>query len=98
MPMIETSVGKEWHNHTGQRHRIDGPAYITHLGSEHWYLNDKRHRADGPASIYYENHLPPEWYRHGINITDEVGIWLTDENISWPMTDEQRVLFTLRFG
>lgn len=38
----------------GRRHRVDGPAVITHLKTrdkEEWYLSDLRHREDGPATI-----------------------------------------------
>jgi len=45
----------------GERHRTDGPAYISYhkngqISYEAYFLNGKRHRTDGPAYIgYHEN-------------------------------------------
>ncbi len=33
----------------GYFHREDGPAVVTHDGSEYWYKHGERHRKDGPA-------------------------------------------------
>ena len=43
----------EYRNGAGQRHRLDGPAYIdTHMGGwQSWWINGIRHREDGPAVI-----------------------------------------------
>ena len=48
---------KEWLK-DGQRHRVDGPAFIYYHESgnkdtEEWYLSGQLHRTDGPAKIVY---------------------------------------------
>jgi hypothetical protein len=41
LPSYIGGIGyKVWHQH-GERHRTTGPAVITSVGEQHWYLNDK---------------------------------------------------------
>ena len=83
-----------WLNH--KRHRLDGPAIIRVDGTQEWYVNDKLHRLDGPAIIWSDK--IQEWYVKGKKITEEVKKWMTQMNITYPFTDEEKVLFAVRFA
>jgi hypothetical protein len=42
----------EYHDTTGQYHRLGGPARIWPDGYQDYWIDDKRHRTDGPAVIH----------------------------------------------
>ena len=50
-PIIDENGNQCWYNEAGQLHRIDGPAFISSTGEQHWLINGKVHRTDGPAII-----------------------------------------------
>jgi hypothetical protein len=55
----------------GQKHRLDGPAEICHIGSNAgrhtWFIKNQIHRDDGPARTYEGGQFAglKEWYQHG---------------------------------
>ena len=53
----------------GERHRENGPAYISVCGTKQWYLNGKLHREDGPALIGANG--VQEWWVNGNRLTEE---------------------------
>ena len=93
-----------WVNDT--LHRVDGPAMIMYfkdgrIYEELWYKNGNLHRVDGPASILHNNpHLieTQSWYINKIYISDEIWIWLYDNNIFAPFSDEDVMAIILRWG
>lgn len=61
------------------------------IGYKEWRDEDnKLHRDDGPAFI--------GWWICGINITTEVNEWMKENNITYPFSDEEKLLFKLRFA
>ena len=96
-PEIDKNGNKEWRwlNEKGEFHRIDGPAYIYPDGRQEWYLNSKIHRLDGPAVIFPNG--SQKWYINDIDITEEINEWLSQMNITYPFTDEEKVLFAVRW-
>ena len=64
--------------------------------TQSWYVNGKLHRLDGPAYITASGWKA--WYVNDKNITDEVTEWLQLMNITCPFTDEEKVLFAVRFA
>ena len=54
----EDGTQEWWVN--GQRHRLDGPAYIGAAGTQEWWVNGQRHRPVGPAVISAA--VRQEWY------------------------------------
>lgn len=51
-------------SHTGELHRLDGPARIRTDGAKEWYRRNKLHREDGPA-IERPNGAQM-WYQNGL--------------------------------
>jgi hypothetical protein len=90
----------------------DGPSHIGVDGTQ-WWTNEKGfHRDDGPAIIYPDGarriqgftiHRDDEpnnrnqWFINDHPITANVRAWLAENNISYPFTDEEKVLFKLTF-
>jgi hypothetical protein len=74
---------------------LNGCYNMSPSGDESWWVNGVRHRDDGPAFISANKHL--SWRRHGEDIDREVNEWMKENNISYPFTDEQKVLFKLTF-
>ena len=94
--IVDDGFMKKWYNAKGQHHRLDGPASITELGFQTWWINDKKHREDGPARI--QNNVE-HWYLFGLRIDqDPIKEWLEENNMSmkyYEWTIEQKVLFKL---
>jgi len=59
--MYTTDDGAQVWYLNGERHRVDGPAYIDGICQE-WYLNGELHRTDGPAVIDGGHQA---WYLNG---------------------------------
>ncbi len=59
---------KEYRNHIGQLHRLDGPA-VEGPGGKLWYINGLRHREDGPAVEYSDG--DKSWYLNDIEYTED---------------------------
>lgn len=83
-------------NDDGYLHRLDGPAMLYNDGSYEWYKNGIFHRIDGPA-VYYINGPVIDWWINGNKITKVVNKWMTENNISYPFTNESRTLYLLQF-
>lgn len=72
-----------WVNPRGQYHRVDangiqdGPALISPLGQQTWFLNEKRHRIEGPAVICPDG--TTRWYLDGNKLTQEQ--WAQDTRV-----------------
>jgi hypothetical protein len=63
-----------------------------------WYKNHLCHREDGPAVMYgYKVPRLDEWWVNGVEISNEVDEWLMENDCSYPFTDEQQMMFKLRF-
>lgn len=67
-PAIEDRFSEQWYRN-GRLHRVGGPA-VTDRFSEQWYLDGLCHRDDGPA-IEYKDGLPPRWFHHGRETTED---------------------------
>ena len=80
----------------GQRHRLDGPAYIGANGSQEWWVNSQRHRLDGPAHIWANGYQ--EWWVRGQNITTQVNAWMQTQAVTWPWDDQTQMQFLLTWG
>lgn len=64
---VDAPTGKHYLRE-GVPHRLDGPAYVGHDGSEVWFQNGELHRdiADGPALVdEYDGGVIEEFYEHG---------------------------------
>ena len=94
-----------WQN--GKRHRTDGPAYVCQPriswdGNAHsnihkeWWMNGKLTRIDGPAVIY-EDGRQEWWINHQRLDTDQVEIWIKENNIDLT-TQEGQATFVLRWS
>jgi hypothetical protein len=89
--MTEMSEGTKFWCLDGNYHRTDGPAIEYADGDMFWLVRDRFHRTDGPA-IEWANG-GKNWYLNGEELTfDE---WL-DQNPD--MTDEEKVMFKLKYG
>jgi len=82
--------------HNGQRHRLDGPAYIGADGYQAWWVNGQLHRLDGPARIYADGRR--EWWVNGENITAQVLIWMEQQSVTWPWDTAVQTQFVLTWG
>jgi hypothetical protein len=80
----------------GVLHRVGGPAYIGDGDYEEWWFEGLPHRDDGPAVT--GGTFDHEWWIKGKSITADVDLWLLQNNISWPFSDEETMLFKLRFA
>jgi len=87
---------KRWRDNYGRLHRLDGPAVIGNHGSKYWYVNGLRHRIDGPAIIKYDGKT--EWWVNGNQISNEVEVWLEEQNVIWPLDEPTQMLFLMKFG
>lgn len=75
-------------NHLGQRHRIHGPAVITHVGDQHWYQNGIRHRTGGPAIIKANG--VKWWFHNGArHRTDGPAIEWSNSDKWWFLNDQE---------
>jgi antitoxin component YwqK of YwqJK toxin-antitoxin module len=85
-------------------HRLDGPAYIYYYqnGSieyKSWIVESELHRLDGPAYISYHedgSRRYEHWFVNGIGIGDP--LWLKENGIIDPLSDEDLVAIKLRWG
>ena len=84
-----------WRNAAGRLHREDGPAMISTLGQQAWWVNGLQHRDDGPAVIFADG--GESWYLHSKSITLDVIEWLRETGYERPFTTEQLMHFRLRF-
>ena len=84
-----------WKLPNGKIHRVDGPAVIYPNGHQEWWVNNVRHRLDGPAIVRANGHQ--RWYIHGVNVTDQVTAWMTENNIGWPFDADTHMEFIMRF-
>lgn len=80
-------------NHSGQLHRIHGPAVITPSGDECWHQDGQRHRTDGPAialssgtNMWYQNNLLHRTDGPAIECADGGKCWLLNGD---QLTEEQ---------
>jgi len=83
----------------GMRHRVDGPAIILvykNKVSNFWFYKGMRHRVDGPAFEYYDG--SHEWFINDVDLTSEIKTWLLENNIAYPFSKENEILFRLRWG
>jgi hypothetical protein len=80
----------------GKIHREGAPAFIRNNGDLFWYLHDKLHRLNGPAAITKQS--GHAWYINGVDITQEVNTWMTENNITYPWDEQTQVEFVLRWG
>lgn len=64
-PAVIWPSGTEFWFKNGERHRLDGPAFIDYeYGHEEWWVNGHPHRLDGPAVIF-SNGSEKEWWEYG---------------------------------
>jgi hypothetical protein len=99
-PALINSKGSHWY-FNGERHRVGGPALISRAASysqcsEMWFMNGNFHREDGPAIIWLDG--SKEWWLNNRPITEEVETWLEEVQITFPFSDEEKILFKLRFA
>ncbi len=85
----------EWHEN-GTLHRINGPAIVRDNGDMSWYFNGKRHRENGPAMFFTNGYM--EWWINGENITEQVNEWMMENDIVYPFTDEEVIMFQFKFA
>ena len=78
-------------------HRVDGPAVIQENGTEEWLYMGKLHRLDGPARTIVDNTVITEWWVDGHKVNECFPKWAKDNNITYPFTEEQNILFKLRW-
>lgn len=93
---------------TKNYHRVDGPAFIRYFkftptikAAESWYINGQRHRIDGPAHITYSTKgsiLVEEWFIKDISLHTIKLVWLKENDIIPPYTDEDITAIVLRWG
>jgi hypothetical protein len=85
-----------WTDGNAEFHREDGPAFIFSL-YDIWFRHGVEHRDDGPSTVW-KNGESHEWYINGENLTEIVEEWLVENEISWPFSEEETMLFKLRFA
>lgn len=89
-------------------HRIRKPAHLIfygdgHLREERWYYNGKLYRTTGPAMILHtavEDNFAKIcswWINDNQILTEEVDLWMKENNINWPFDRDAEILFKLRF-
>ena len=94
-PAVEYKDGtKEWWIN-GKLHRIDGPAVERANGTKAWYIDGELYRIDGPAVERANGRK--EWWINGQYVTDEVDIWLNENNITYPFDEDGLFQFKLRW-
>ena len=86
---VDANGDQEW-NVNGQRHRLDGPAYIGANGDQEWHVNGQLHRLDGAADIWASG--SQAWYVNGqLHRLDGPAViwangdqewWVNDQNIT----------------
>ena len=59
---------REYYNHAGKLHRVEGPAVEYANGDMSWWLNGCRHRIGGPAIEWDGN---KRWFLHGVEYTKQ---------------------------
>jgi hypothetical protein len=97
-PAVISESREVWYLN-GEIHRENGPAVLDSyfVGYEEWFKYGVRHRDDGGPAMVWEDGGINFWI-NGINITKEVLLWYNENDLHWTkMTDEQKVLFKLRF-
>jgi hypothetical protein len=92
---VQTPKPIERHLSNGVLHRVGGPAYMEDYYEE-WWFEGLPHRDDGPAVT--GGTFDHEWWIKGKSITADVDLWLLENNFSWPFSDEETMLFKLRFA
>ena len=85
---------REW-TQDGLLHKEDGPAIIHADGMRIWCRRNRLHREDGPACTWPDGRR--EWWINDVNISEEVELWLMDQNITWPFDRDALLLFQLRW-
>jgi|TARA_B110000240_G_C13261404_1_gene351783 hypothetical protein len=90
-PAFESDVTnrRSWWKY-GERHRTDGPAVESIYGNQ-WWIDGRLHHSDGPAIEYNDGNVC--WYLEGLEYSFEE--WLAKTT---GLTDEQKVMFKLRYG
>lgn len=86
--------GEQWWLN-GVRHRSDGPAIIG-IGKhadEQWWLNGVRHRTHGPALT--DANGRQTWWIQGKEITNQVNLWMQQQQVTWPWDAETQAEFVL---
>jgi hypothetical protein len=98
MEIISTDVQGTtiWFSLDGKIHRDGAPALISNNGDRGWYQHGLLHRMDGPAVITTKG--DQYWYINGVDITQEVNTWMTENNITYPWDAHTQVEFVLRWG
>jgi len=70
-PQVDYKGDLRWYNEKGERHRLDGPAFISKDGKrEEWYVNGEKHREDGPAVEYLDANYREWWIRGKLHRED----------------------------
>jgi hypothetical protein len=87
---IDSDGDTVWRNWTGY-HREDGPAIVWRDGRKDWRVNDKAHRTDGPAIEFANGGV--SWWLDGNKMAFDK--WL---NKNHELTDEEKVMYKLRYG
>jgi hypothetical protein len=96
-PAIIYPQSQYWYQH-GKLSRLDGGPALMGIEFNAWFKNHLYHREDGPAVVYsYNSGCQDEWWVNGVDISDEVDGWLKENDYSYPFTDEQQMMFKLRF-
>lgn len=92
-PAIVGADGHEqwWQN--GVRHRSDGPAVIWRDAGEQWWLSGVRHRIDGPALT--DANGRQTWWIQGKEITNQVNLWMQQQQVTWPWDAQTQAEFVL---
>jgi len=79
----------------GRYHSENGPAFISITGDQYYIFHGQFHRIDGPAIVNVDR--PNSYYLYGVKITSEVKEWMDENNISFPVSDDNLLLFKLRW-
>lgn len=77
----------------GKYHRIDGPARKYVSGRLEWYYDGLLHNLGGPAVIAANGHQ--RYFIAGQAATIEMLDWINENNMKYPFTNEQQMLFKL---
>jgi len=79
----------------GFYHRENGPAVIYKCGTEYWLIHGKLHNSNGPAVI--EASGEELYFIFGLKIDTIKRDWMKENNIEFPLSNEDLILFTLRW-
>jgi hypothetical protein len=69
---VDEYGNEKWTDSFLRLHRLDGPAYISALGTYAWYFKGLRHRVGGPAIITPDDH---SWWNMGKFYASKEDYW-----------------------